>query len=220
MEEISVYNQILATALGMGWLQWLAFIFSIIYVILAAKENPFCWPVGLVGVSFAFFVYLAPEVKLYSEAILQIFYAIMSVYGWWIWTRTESSTSEKLDSYDSSLEIHQWPLKYHLRLLVVGLVVAVLWGRFTLLMFGASLPYIDAVTTAFSLIATYMVTQKVLENWLYWIVIDVLGIFVNFHKGLYLFAILFFIYTIVAVIGYFNWKKEMNPFNIKNQSVG
>ena len=210
MEEISVFNQILASALGMGWLQWLAFIFGILYVILAAKENPLCWPVGLVSVVIAFFVYADPEVKLYSEAILQIFYAIMSIYGWWAWTRTESSTIEILDSSNSSLEIQQWPFKYHLGLFVFGLVLAIAWGRFTFLTFDASLPYIDAFTTAFSLIATYMVAQKVLENWLYWIFIDVVGIFVNFHKGLYLFAILFFIYTIVAVIGYFNWKKEMN----------
>ena len=130
MEEISVFNQILASALGMGWLQWLAFIFGILYVILAAKENPLCWPVGLVSVVIAFFVYADPEVKLYSDAILQIFYAIMSIYGWWTWTRTESSTMGGLDSSDSSLEIHQWPLKYHLYLLVFGLIMAGSWGRF------------------------------------------------------------------------------------------
>jgi len=87
MEDISVFNQILASALGMGWLQWLAFIFGIIYVILAAQENAWCWPVGLVSVSIAFFVYADPEVRLYSDAILQVFYAVMSIYGWWTWTR-------------------------------------------------------------------------------------------------------------------------------------
>ncbi len=209
MEEISVFNQILASALGMGWLQWLAFIFGILYVILAAQENVWCWPVGLVGVVIAFFVYADPEVRLYSDAILQIFYAIMSVYGWWTWTRNTHQGKEPLDSPEDAvmLEIHTWPIKQHLIFFVVGLVLAGVWGRIWL-EFGAALPYIDAATTVFSLIATYMVTQKILENWLYWIVIDVVCIFVYLHRELYLFSIMFLVYTIVAVVGYLNWRRD------------
>ncbi len=209
MEEISVFNQILASALGMGWLQWLAFIFGIIYVILAAREHVWCWPIGLISVVIAFFVYADPEIRLYSDAILQIFYAIMSLYGWWSWTRNiEAEANPVLDAPSvEKLVIHKWPLKRHLILFVVGLVLAGIWGRIWL-EFGAALPYIDATTTIFSLIATYMVTQKILENWLYWIVIDVVCIFVYLHRGLYLFAIMFLIYAVVAVIGYYNWRKE------------
>jgi len=209
MEDISVFNQILASALGMGWLQWLAFIFGIIYVILAAQENAWCWPVGLVSVSIAFFVYADPEVRLYSDAILQVFYAVMSIYGWWTWTRNANQEKEILDSSGSAaLEIHIWPLKRHLVFFLVGLIMAGLWGKFCLLQFAAELPYIDAATTVFSLIATYMVTQKVLENWLYWIVIDVVCIFVYLHRELYLFSIMFLVYTIVAVVGYLNWQRD------------
>jgi len=208
MEDISVFNQILASALGMGWLQWLAFIFGIIYVILAAQENVWCWPVGLVSVVIAFFVYADPEIKLYSDALLQIFYAIMSIYGWWTWTRSTQQEKEPLDSPEvAMLEIHTWPIERHLGFFVFGLILAGLWGRIWL-EFGAALPYIDAATTIFSLIATYMVTQKILENWLYWIVIDVVCIFVYLHRELYLFSIMFLIYTIVAVVGYLNWRRD------------
>ncbi len=209
MEEISVFNQILASALGMGWLQWLAFIFGILYVILAAQENVWCWPVGLVGVVIAFFVYADPEIRLYSDAILQIFYAVMSLYGWWTWTRSTHQGKKPLDSPEEvvMLEIHTWPIKQHFIFFVVGLVLAAAWGRIWL-EFGAALPYIDAATTIFSLIATYMVTQKVLENWLYWIVIDVVCIFVYLHRELYLFSIMFLVYTIVAVVGYLNWRRD------------
>lgn len=207
MEDISVFNQILASALGMGWLQWLAFIFGIIYVILAAQENVWCWPVGLISVVIAFFVYADPEVRLYSDAILQIFYAIMSVYGWWTWTRSKNVKEGLSNGSEAQLEIHQWPIQRHLIFLVIGLILAGLWGRIWL-EFGAALPYIDATTTVFSLLATYMVTQKILENWLYWIVIDVVCIFVYLHRELYLFAIMFLIYAVVAVIGYYNWRKE------------
>lgn len=205
MQDISVFNQILASALGMGWLQWLAFIFGIIYVILAARENVWCWPVGLISVVIAFFVYADPEVRLYSDAILQVFYAVMSVYGWWIWTRTKKVEGAS-DTSASALEIHEWPVNRHIFFMIIGLILAVIWGKFCQQFLGAELPYIDAATTIFSLIATYMVTQKILENWLYWIVIDVVCIFVYFHRGLYLFSIMFLIYTIVAISGYVNWR--------------
>lgn len=217
MEDISVFNQILASALGMGWLQWLAFVFGIIYVMLAAREHVWCWPIGLISVVIAFFVYADPEIRLYSDAILQIFYAIMSIYGWWSWTRTKNGNTGFSDETEGTLEIHEWTLKRHLILWGIGLVLAGVWGR-VWLEFGAALPYIDATTTIFSLIATYMVTQKILENWLYWIVIDVVCIFVYLHRGLYLFAIMFLIYAIVAVVGYFNWRKEYQE-NISAASI-
>jgi len=209
MEEISVFNQILASALGMGWLQWLAFIFGIIYVILAARENIWCWPVGLISVVIAFFVYADPEVRLYSDAILQIFYAVMSLYGWWVWTRRNSRTNEMAgDSEAVKITIQKWPPSRHFVSIALGLVLALLWGKFCMMQFAAQLPYIDAATTVFSLIATYMVTQKMLENWLYWIVIDVVCIFVYLHRELYLFSIMFLVYTIVAVVGYRNWRRD------------
>ncbi len=208
MENISVFNQILASALEMGWLQWLAFIFGIVYVILAAKENPWCWPAGLISVIISFFVYVDPAVRLYSDAILQIFYAIMSIHGWRAWTRNSSpSLKEPLDSPEKTiLKIHTLPIRRHLIFIAIGVVLAAIWGRIWL-QFGAALPYIDAATTVFSLIATYLVTQKILENWLYWIVIDVVCIFVYFHRELYLFSIMFLIYAVVAVIGYNNWRR-------------
>lgn len=206
MEDISVFNQILASALEMGWLQWLAFIFGIAYVILASKENPWCWPIGLISVVITFFVCVDPEIRLYSDAILQIFYAIMSIYGWWTWTGNSNALEEPLDPSERGLlKIHTLPIRRHLVFMIVGVVLAAIWGKIWL-QFGAALPYIDAATTVFSLIATYLVTQKILENWLYWIVIDVVCIYVYFHRELYLFSIMFLVYTMVAIVGYYNWK--------------
>jgi len=203
MSDPSIFNQVLSAALGMGWLQWLATVFGIAYVILAARENFWCWPIGLVSVILAFFVYIDASVKLYSDAILQIFYAGMSIYGWWTWTR-DSSDDELLDD---GLSIGRWPMEYHLIALGGGVVLAGLLGLMWTQL-GAALPYIDAMTTSFSVIATFMVTRKILENWLYWIVIDTVCIFVYIHRELYLFAILFLIYGIVAVVGYYSWQKD------------
>lgn len=208
---MSVFQQIITTATELGWLQWLAFLFGIAYVILAAKENPWCWPVGIASVLFSFFVYIDPEVKLYSDATLQVFYAIISIYGWWTWTQESDSmkslTTSNRSKEETKLEISTLPWTNHLMIIVGGILLAgvlgMMWEKF-----GAALPYVDAMTTSFSVIATVLVTRKILENWIYWIIIDTACIFIYIHRELYLFSLLFLIYGIVAVIGYMNWKRN------------
>ena len=205
MEELSIVQEVWRTALGMGIAQWLAFVFSIVYVILAAKENIWCWPFGLISVILAFVVYIDPEVRLYSDATLQVYYMGMSIYGWIAWRKRDTPQTTA-----TALPIHTWGSTQHLLTFAVGSALALLLGYFWTWM-NAALPYIDAFTTSFSIIATYMVARKILENWLYWIVIDTVCIFVYLHRGLYLFALLFLIYCIIAVYGYINWRKQMNP---------
>lgn len=185
-------------------LEWFVFITSFIYVILAAKENIWCWFFGLISV-MAFFK-VCVDYKLYSDAVLQVFYMIMSVYGWINWrkaTKLDSNTSDATNK----LPITTWKLKNHLIAYVIGSILALFLGLFWA-QFGAALPYIDAFTTSFSIIATLMVAWKLLENWLYWIVIDIVGVFVYFNRELYLFSLLFIIYTLIAILGYYNWRKQ------------
>ncbi|MEM9822661.1 MAG: nicotinamide riboside transporter PnuC [Bacteroidota bacterium] len=223
MEEISIYHSILRSALALGWVQWLAFIFSLIYVFLAARESIWCWFFGLIGVLLAAKVYV--DYRLYSEALLQIYYALISLYGWWAWINSRRPKSEVEDPLKSSildegkweemapdledgLSIGVWTKEQHIRAFLLGTALGLVWGYFWS-HFGAAMPYIDACITSFSVIATYMVARKILENWLYWIAIDFVCIFVYLDRGMYLFAILFLVYCIVAVFGYFNWKREM-----------
>ena len=229
MEDLSYMMQIWRTAAALGAVQWLAFGFSIIYVILAARENIWCWPFGLVSVVLAFIVYVGPEVRLYSDATLQVYYVGMSVYGWWAWSKRKRLSlsennlrvpenvlddpvgiNERQESLltNGELPITTWSLPQHVMAIAGGSVLALLLGYFWTYM-NAALPYIDAFTTAFSLIATYMVARKILENWLYWIVIDTVCIFVYWHRELYLFSLLFLIYCLIAVYGYFSWRRQM-----------
>jgi nicotinamide mononucleotide transporter len=194
-------QQILSTST----LEWLAFVFSLAYVYLAAKGNPWCWPVGFLSVVFYFLVCIRPEVRLYSEATLQVYYMAMSVYGWLMWTRGKESNNTVTSAV---LPIRRWPLKQHMNAIGLGAGLLLVLGYFWSWM-GAALPFVDAFTTAFSIIATYMVAQKIIENWLYWIVIDLVSIFMNLDRNLYLFALLFFIYCIVAVYGWMRWKHLM-----------
>ncbi|MFK7810162.1 MAG: nicotinamide riboside transporter PnuC [Saprospiraceae bacterium] len=204
MESVTLINEIWKTAIEMGLLQWLAFVLSIIYVILAAKENPLCWPIGLVSVIITFVVYVDPAVRLYSEATLQVYYMVMSVYGWMVWTKSKGENAES----KNTVPIRYWSVKEHGAAIAVGLALLFLLGSFWSWM-GGALPYVDAFTTSFSIIATYMVTQKIIENWIYFIVVDLISIFMNWERGLYLFALLFAIYCIIAVFGYIAWRKKM-----------
>ena len=206
MEEISIYQLILDTAIEMGVSQWLAFIFNLIYVILAARENVWCWLFGFLGAVLSVFVYI--DFQFYSEALLNIYYALISIYGWWLWLKVRSKPDGKGEEATKELSISRWPMIRHWQAIGLSIVLGLIWGYFWS-HFGAAMPYIDACIASFSVITTYMVARKILENWLYWIVIDFVCIFVYLHRGIYLFAILFFVYCIIAILGYFNWKREM-----------
>lgn len=208
MPELSIIDQIWNTAAAISLLEWVATILSISYVILAAKGNPWCWPLGLLSVIITFMVYIRPDVRLYSEATLQVYYMVMSVYGWMAWTKKKDETA----SSESLISIQRWTIKQHLMAFGSGIVLLLLLGSFWSWM-GGALPYVDAFTTAFSIIATYMVTQKIIENWIYWIVIDLVSVFINWERGLYLFAVLFAVYCIVAIFGFIEWRRKELKIN-------
>jgi len=180
-------------AIEMGWLQWFAFVFSILYVIYAARENIWCWLFGMVSVSFLFVIYY--QTRLFSDALLQVFYMAMAVYGWITWSQTNK---------EGSVPITTLSPRMHFVLIAVGFGVALLLGKFWTY-FDAALPYVDAFTSSFSIIATFMVARKILENWLYWIVIDLVCIFVYIDRSIYLIAFLFLVYTLLAVYGWKIW---------------
>jgi len=189
-------DQLIASVISFGWLQWTAVFFNIAYVILAARQNIWCWVFGGVGVTLLFLICL--ETRLYSDASLQVFYFAMSIYGWIQWHggkgRGEGAT------------IISQSLKKHLPYFAGGLLGTLLLGLFWSF-FDAALPYIDAFTTSFSIVATFLVARKIFENWWYWIVIDVVCFFVYLERGLPLIAFLFLIYTVLAIYGIMSWRK-------------
>lgn len=177
----------------------LAVSLGIAYVILAARENICCWPAALL--STAIFSWLFWDVSLLMESALNIYYLGMAVYGWWTWSSTSSHQAK---------QIHSWSLKKHaiciLLILSLAFISGFLLSRYT----GAALPFLDSLTTWAAVITTYMVAQKVLENWLYWIVIDAISIYLYIDRELYLTALLFASYVFIAAYGWFSWRKLLN----------
>ncbi len=181
----------------MPLLEAFAVLSSIAYVILAARGSIWCWPSALVSV-IAYTV-ICLQANLLAESLLQVFYGIMAVYGWVNWIKGKKP--------DESIQIQTWPIKYHL----INIGASTLgWVGLALILesnTNAALPWLDAFTTVFSITATFLVTRKVLSNWIYWIIIDAAGIYLYASRGLYLTAVLFIAFTIIAAYGYFKWLK-------------
>jgi nicotinamide mononucleotide transporter len=179
-------------------LESIAVIFSVVYVILAAKENIYAWHAAFISVSI--YIYLCLNADLYAETFLQFFYLIMAIAGWYQW-------KFKKDKQGAYLKIKRIPLKTHLLNVLISSIITVITGLFLSNYTQAALPFTDAFTTVFSLYATWMVAKKVLENWLYWIVIDLVSVFLYASRELYLTGLLYFVFTLLAIFGYLKWKK-------------
>ena len=188
----NVWEGIKATSM----IEWLAVISSIIYVILAAKRLIVCWLFAFIG--SALFVYLCYIGNLYIESVLQLFYVAMALVGWITWKNSNSDNSS----------IKKWRLKKHLINIllsgVLALIIGYIFDKYT----TQSNPYVDAFTTCYSLSATYMVTRKIIGNWIYWIVIDLVSIYLYAQRDYYLTAVQYGLFTLLAMYGYMVWRKE------------
>ena len=174
-------------------IELIAVILAISYLLLAVKQQIWCWPAAFL--SSLIYLYVFFEVRLYMESILQVYYAGMAVYGWQQWQQQAN---------DQARAIRTWPLRQHLINLVLILAGTYIAGRL-LLQTDARLPYIDAFTTVASVLTTYMVTQKILENWIYWLVIDLVSIFLYLDRALYFTALLFLVYIVIIGFGWLQW---------------
>ena len=194
MNEVALF----LNNLNFNWsiIESVAVFFSILYVILAAKENILCW--WAAGISVTLYIYIFFSVQLYPETGLQVFYLFMAFYGYYNWNKKEQS-----------LQIIEWNISKHFAVLILGAILTFLMGFYFTTYTNAKMPIVDSFTTVFSIFATYMVVKKILGNWLYWVVIDTVSVYLFYSRDLHLTSLLFMAYTIIAVFGYFNWLKLM-----------
>ncbi len=187
------------TQLNFNWsiIESAAVFFSVLYVILAVKESIWCWGAALISVTL--YIYICFTAQLYPETGLQVFYLLMTFYGYHHWNKN-----------DSTLKIQKWTTTKHLQILLLGALLTFLMGFYFTIYTNAAMPLVDSFTTVFSVFATYMVTKKVLGNWLYWIVIDIVSVYLYFSRDLHLTSLLFIVYTVIAIFGYFSWLKRNN----------
>lgn len=188
---------ITASVQSMSPWEIMAVLCAIAYLLLAVRENAWCWFFAFV--STAIFTALFWDVSLLMESALNVYYMAMAVFGWYQWTHggTNGETHE--------LAIRLLSGRQHGLIIVSIALLSGLSGYLLSEHSDAAWPYVDSFTTWASVITTYLVTQKYLQNWLYWIVIDAVSIPLYIDRELYLTATLFVIYIIIAVIGYRSW---------------
>jgi nicotinamide mononucleotide transporter len=195
-----VLDTLLSTVREISAAEWVAVIFAFAYVVLAIRQSVLCWAASIV--SSAIFLVLFWRGGLVMQALLQVFYIVMGIYGWWAWSRGGEGARHELP-------VSRWPLRRHLAALAVIVVVTLVNGRWIAGANGGPVPYVDALTTWVSFFATWLVTRKVLENWLYWIVIDLVAAGLYYSQGLRATTVLFVIYSVMAVRGYLQWRKDL-----------
>lgn len=198
MPETGAMTNLAAALAALSAWEATAVLLGIAYLLLAMRESLYCWYAAFV--STAIFLVLFWDVGLLMESALQVYYLTMAVYGWWHWQQSRTG--------QQALAICSWRPRQHLLAIGSVLLVSALSGALLQRYSSAALPYLDSFTTWGSILTTWMVARKILENWLYWLVIDSVSIYLYLDRALYLTALLFVLYLVIVVFGYFQWLRH------------
>jgi len=195
----SLLDRLLEQAQAFSALEVIAVVLAIGYLLLAIRQNIWCWLCA--GVSTAIYVWLFVGARLYMESVLNGFYFVMAIYGWYFWTTGKTKNHER--------PVVIWRLQTHAAAIVVIIAVSVLNGYLLSRYTDAAFPYIDSLTTWSAIWATFLVARKVLENWWYWLGIDMASVFIYWVRDLQLTSLLFVIYVIMIPFGLVAWSRSM-----------
>lgn len=184
-----------------NWIELVGTILSLVYLYLSVKQHIGLWLFGFL--SSAFYIVIFLESGFYADMTLQVYYLVVSIYGYWHWRWGKRVT-----------ETHELPVEHvSARQIPYLLGVAVLiWVAYYIVLrylTDSEVPVCDSLTTALSIVATWMLARKILEHWLIWVFVDAFSALLYVHKGLYITPVLYVIYTIMAVVGYFQWRSTL-----------
>ncbi len=190
------------------WIEITGTIFALIYLFFSINEKVWLWPTGFITSFFYLIVFF--NSRFYADMALQLYYMAVSVYGWYHWIGKPKFKSNDEIIKTKKLNFFQW-LYYITGIIILNLVIyyLLLFLPLYLGLPAPEMPFLDAFTTAASIIATYLLARKILENWILWIIIDAVSMSMYFYKGLYVTTFLFMVYTGLAIVGYIKWKRNM-----------
>ena len=184
--------EIFAAAVG-AWSVW-----------LSVRQNVLSWPTAIVNVVLYTVVFY--EAKLYADMGLQVVYAVLSVYGWYQWLYGGEG--------HTTLHVSRTTRSVAIRLALIAATSAGLLGSLLHRSTDAALPFMDSALTSASLVAQWMMTRKLLENWAVWIAVDVLYVGMFIYKGLYVTAVLYAVFLGLAVKGWIDWRNSMRAESV------
>lgn len=198
--QLTLLSQIVEQAQAQSLPEVIAVFTAILYLGFAIREKIICWLFA--AISTAIYIWLFIEAKLYMESVLNAFYFLMAGYGYYVWS------SGRSDGHEKAVVI--WPVKTHWIAISVIVLVSIVNGYLLTVFSDAAFPYIDSLTTWSAIWATFLVARKVLENWWYWLAIDVASIFIYWSRDLQLTSMLFALYVIMIPFGLISWTQSMH----------
>jgi nicotinamide mononucleotide transporter len=180
--------------------EWVAVVLALAYLLLAVRQNPWCWAAA--AVSAGIYLVLFARGGLVMQSALQVFYIAMAAYGWYAW---RGGALE----HGATLPVTRWSAARHAVAIAAIAVATLVNGRLIAGESGNPVPYVDALVAWASVLATWLVARKVLENWLYWIAVDAIAVVLYWTQGFHATAVLFVLYVLIALRGYFAWRKDL-----------
>lgn len=187
--------------ISQNYIEFLGSIFGLLYILFSIKQNIWCWPIGFI--TSALYIYVFFVSKFYADMGLQVYYVVISLYGWYHWMF--GAKSKKQDN----LKITKTGLRAGVILFLMNTVIFIFIAYVLVNFTDSEIPYWDAFTTSASFVATWMLARKMIEHWIIWIIVDSVSLGLYIYKGLYPTVILFAVYTVLALLGYLEWKKAI-----------
>jgi nicotinamide mononucleotide transporter len=200
----------------MNWIEMFAALLGIISVWYARKENILVFPFGIANVLI--YIYICFTARLYANAGINAVYLISNIYGWYMWARKdENNGSLQITRNTSKQNVWSW----------VSVVVVYVAAFFVLREANKTdpdylhsyLPYIDSFNTSFFLVATILMAVKKAENWVFWIIGDLVSIPIFISQGLYFTGIQYTVFLVLAILGWIEWKKKVEFSDIKFEKL-
>lgn len=196
-----------------NYIELFGVISGLIYIYLEIKANIWLWPVGII--TAAFYIIVFAQAKFYADMGLQLYYLIIFTYGLYIWLRKDNKQRGIRTKQSQIRNItRKESLLYSISTITIYIFIYEILTKYT----DSPLPAWDSFTTALSIIATFMLAHKIIEQWWIWIVVNIVSLGLYIYKDLYMTAFLFIVYGIMAIIGYFEWKKLQNATTSSNNS--
>lgn len=201
-------TEIITTWLWDNKIELIGALLGLLYIFFSIKQHIFTWPTGLLTSLLYIVVFF--QSGFYADMGLQVYYVVISVYGWYFWLKggKDSSADSK-----AKLPVRKIPWKLKLNLLLATVVIYTGILYILINYTNSTVPYMDSLTTALSITATWMLAKKYIEHWLIWIFVDLFSAGLYIYKELWPTMILFFVYTVMAVLGYMEWKKDLTEKN-------
>ena len=193
-------EEIIQTALRQDAFEWTGLLSGILYVLLAAREKVICWIFGIIS-CFCIAYKDLTAYQLYADAGLQIFYIAIGFIGLWQWFRMNRET-------DESDRISRLTIGQHALVLIAGTAISLPFAYVLNHYTDAAFSFLDSLTTIFSIMATLMLIRKYLDNWMYWIVIDLVYVYLYLNRGGYFFGFLMMVYALIAIYGLVSWSSK------------